>query len=348
MEGVFVVNGMDTISVLEDPHEQGSALILLAEKVEDLQFYSGKITGSIDVFFIDAGKVIPKAQPGLRLRDSDCTLKPISPEVWRQGLPAPSYTPGLTEVRHVVIHHSATSNVVGDPYEAVRNIYTYHTQVNGWSDLGYNYLIAPDGTIFQGRDDMGKGDPDNIVGAHLCGVNSNTMGICLLGTFTNVLPTDAAIDALAGLVRWKTDKENLSIFGAETHAIGPPAAGVPAKSLPHVCGHRDGCRPSYTECPGDLLYAHLDEVRLLASEFSCEPENEEEISLLVYPNPTDAIVNVDFEWHYLEVYDMRGGLLQTYRSGREEVSLQALAGGVYLVCFYTPDHGKLIRKVVKL
>ena len=195
---------------------------------------------------------------------------------------------------------------------------------------------------------MNRGDPDNIVGAHMCGVNSNTMGICLLGTFTNVLPTEAAINALAGLVKWKADKENLSIFGAETHAIGPPSAGAPAKALPHVCGHRDGCRPSYTECPGDLLYAHLEEIRLLASEFSCESEEEEEISLLVYPNPTNATVNVDFEWYFLEIFDMRGALLQTYRSGREEISLQALSNGVYLARFHTTAHGELVRKVVKL
>ncbi len=248
----------------------------------------------------------------------------------------------------MVIHHSATSNTIGDPYEAVRNIYTYHTQVNGWSDLGYNYLIAPDGTVFQGRDDMGRGDPDDIVGAHLCGVNSNTMGICLLGTFTNVLPTEAAINALAGLVKWKTDKESLPIFGAETHAIGPPSAGVPAKPLPHVCGHRDGCRPSYTECPGDRLYAHLDEIRILASEFSCEPGGEEAVNMFVYPNPTHALVKVDFEWESLEIFDMRGGKIATYPSHRDEISLQPLAGGVYLMCYYTPAYGRLVKKVVKL
>lgn len=348
IEGAYFISAGDTISVQEDPHEKGSALVLLPENVDNLEIYTGRIAGPIKIFFIDAGTISPKANPELRRKEPGCFNDPVSPDVWRKGLPAPSYTPGVTAVRHVVIHHSATSNIVTDPYETVRSIYTYHTQVNGWSDIGYNFLIAPNGTIFQGRDDLDRGDPDNIVGAHMCGVNSNTMGVCMLGTFTNVLPTEEAINSLAGLVKWKTEKENLPIFGAEVHAIGPPSANVPAQPLPNVCGHRDGCSPSYTECPGDLLYEQLNDVRELASDYACEQEEEEEINLAVYPNPTDAIVKVDFEWERLEIIDMRGSIIKKYVVSLQEISLRPLASGVYLFCFYTPEHGKLVKKVVKL
>ena len=290
---------------------------------------------------------MPKKIPNQRLKETACDIKPVAPEIWRQGLPSPSYTPGVTEVEHVVIHHSATSNNIDDPYEAVRSIYTYHTQVNGWSDIGYNFLISPDGTIFQGRDDNGIADADNIIGAHMCGVNSNTMGVCMLGTFTDVLPTEDALDALALIIKWKTEKESIPIFGSEIHPIGPPSANVPAQALPYVCGHRDGCRPSYTECPGDLLYRNLGEIKEKASLLDCDSP-EEPVNLAVYPNPTTSVVKVDFDWEYLDIRDVRGGRLKTYSSKEEGISIQSFASGVYIFSFDTQDHGKIVRKVIKL
>ena len=115
MDEAYLLTGADTMFIQEDPHEAGSALMLLPGKVDAVSLYSGKVAGDLEVYFIDAGTVLPKARPELRLRDAACPHTPVSPEVWRQGLPAPSYTPGLTEVRHIVIHHSATPNLIGDP-----------------------------------------------------------------------------------------------------------------------------------------------------------------------------------------------------------------------------------------
>lgn len=45
---------------------------------------------------------------------------------------------------------------------------------NGWSDIGYHYLIRLDGTVERGRD-------ESMVGAHTVGQNSNSIGICYVG-----------------------------------------------------------------------------------------------------------------------------------------------------------------------
>ena len=147
--------------------------------------------------------------------------------------------------KHVIIHHSAGSNTNTNYTQVVRDIYLYHTEVNGWSDIGYNYVIAQDGTIFKGRD-PDTGAQDDVRGAHFCGKNSNTMGICLLGTYTTISPTEDAVNALHSLITWKLDKEGLNPQGFS------PLADI--AELGVVAGHRDGCA---TLCPGQKTYDQL-------------------------------------------------------------------------------------------
>jgi N-acetyl-anhydromuramyl-L-alanine amidase AmpD len=52
---------------------------------------------------------------------------------------------------------------------------------NGWSDIGYNFIIRRDGTIEAGRDKDNDGDVMEEVGAHAKGFNHNSVGICLVG-----------------------------------------------------------------------------------------------------------------------------------------------------------------------
>ena len=76
--------------------------------------------------------------------------------------------------RHLVIHHSGTIPSTSNYALVIRAIYDAHTEVNGWDDIGYNLIMAPDGTLYQGRG-------VEIQGAHFCGKNPGTLGICLLG-----------------------------------------------------------------------------------------------------------------------------------------------------------------------
>lgn len=346
LKGAYVINDRDTISVFEDPHKENTALVLLAHATPTIRFFSGEIEGPLRFYFISAGTVAFKKKDNLRRLQDPCALEVISPEAWRSGLPPPTATPSIATVQHIVVHHSATSNTISDPYAAVRSVYTYHTQVNGWSDIGYNYLIAPDGTVFQGRDDQGIAEPDHIVGAHMCGVNTGTMGVCLLGTFTNTLPDERALRSLENLVAIKAEKENISILGSTPHRIGPPSADLPAQPIPNICGHRDGCRPSYTECPGDQLYLHLATIKENALIRDCEAD-EEQPQLLVFPNPTNKWINTNFAWYQLEIFDMKGILVKSFNNSVEnKISANDLASGVYVFSFSRPGEEQLIRKII--
>ena len=92
------------------------------------------------------------------------------------------------------MHHSAGSTFDTNYTAVVRSYYLLHTEVNGWDDIGYNYLIARDGSIFAGRDPQNRTGvaQDNVHGAHFCGKNDYTMGICVIGDFTSQAPAAEA------------------------------------------------------------------------------------------------------------------------------------------------------------
>lgn len=71
----------------------------------------------------------------------------------------------------IILHCSATkpSQKIG-----AAEIRRWHVDGNGWSDIGYHYVIKRDGTIEPGR-------PLDIPGAHVKGHNATTIGICYVG-----------------------------------------------------------------------------------------------------------------------------------------------------------------------
>ena len=167
----------------------------------------------------------------------------------------PGCTPAYTNVTHLVVHHQA--GAANPPYAAtVLSIWQLHVNTNGWCDIGYNWLIAPDGTIFEGR-----AGGNNVIGAHFSGNNTNTMGVCFLGNFQNDQPAAAALASLEKLLAWKCCDSNINPTGSSLHA----ASGL---TLNHICGHRDG---GSTLCPGDNLYAKLPATRLETDSLYRDP-----------------------------------------------------------------------------
>ena len=86
----------------------------------------------------------------------------------------------------IVVHH--TGNPQDDDLSA-REINASH-QAQGWTCIGYHYVIRKDGTIEEGR-------PHWTTGAHAYGENSHTIGIHVCGNFEIGKPTSAQIESLA-------------------------------------------------------------------------------------------------------------------------------------------------------
>lgn len=63
----------------------------------------------------------------------------------------------------------------GKPLAAkVSEIRAWHVRDNGWSDIGYHWIIDRDGAVAPGR-------PESTPGAHVAEHNTGSIGICLIG-----------------------------------------------------------------------------------------------------------------------------------------------------------------------
>ncbi|MCL5074392.1 MAG: N-acetylmuramoyl-L-alanine amidase [Chloroflexi bacterium] len=166
------------------------------------------------------------------------------------GEGSPDWPPEYRTVSKIIIHHTTNANSDTDWAARVRAIWYYHTITQGWGDIGYNYLIDPDGYVYEGR-----AGGDDVVGGHALKYNWGSLGVGLLGTFTSVEPTQAAQNSLINLMSWKCYQR----------AINPGLSDFFVdKLLPNIMGHRDAMPPTQpggTTCPGSSLYALLPTFR---------------------------------------------------------------------------------------
>lgn len=206
--------------------------------------------------FIDSRRAVPQGPPPapeIAVPESPAAYP--KPAVWSRaqwGARPPTCTYSYCNVTHIAIHHTAgVAEYSCAGFEEcaadVRAIQTYHMDVNGWCDVGYNYLASSDGGLWEGR-----GGGDDVVGAH-DGFNCGSMGVANLGYYHppyNHLWTEAGIDAVADLGAWKADQKGIDPFGASWYA---GYGGI----VDNVYGHRD---VKSTACPGDTIYPRLGEL----------------------------------------------------------------------------------------
>nr|DAF68342.1 MAG TPA: endodeoxyribonuclease I [Caudoviricetes sp.] len=90
------------------------------------------------------------------------------------------------EVTNLIVIHCAATKPSMDI--GLREIRQWHVQ-KGWLDVGYHYIIRRDGTVETGR-------PHDVVGAHVQGHNSESLGICMVGGIDDAgKPQDNFTDA---------------------------------------------------------------------------------------------------------------------------------------------------------
>jgi hypothetical protein len=282
-----------------------------------------------------------------RLNKNDGCAKPdmVLGSTWRQGLNPPVVGRTATEVKHIVVHHSAGSNSLNDWQEAVRAIYIYHTESNGWDDIGYNFLIDPNGVVYEGRESQGVADIDNIKGAHFCGKNSGTMGVCLIGNYMNIQISDTMRSSLIALCSWKCFKEGLYPSGSSIHPIGS------STFLGHIVGHRDGCS---TNCPGDRFYptlsAVVDSVRVQYENCGGFVGTNSFLSnsIFVSPNPagTHFFISNMPTAATVELLNTSGHRVLISKDGNR-IDISTLPPGMYTLLLTTPSRNTRFIKLLK-
>jgi hypothetical protein len=132
---------------------------------------------------------------------------------------------------HVTLHHAGVP-WRGDrrPVDFVRGMQSWGQRDKNWPDLPYHFLIAPDGTIFEGRSlDY---EPESNTRYVLAG----NIGVEMMGDFTTQRPAPAQLEACVRLVAW--------LCG--TYGIPPD----------NIRGHNDAA-PGQTACPGTDFTRYL-------------------------------------------------------------------------------------------
>jgi hypothetical protein len=158
-------------------------------------------------------------------------------------------------VQKFIIHHTAGSSGNGDPAAVVRGIYYFHAVILGWGDIGYNYLLDPQGVIYEGR--YGG---DGVVGGHAYNdqdrtdYNQGTVGIAFLGNYESDVLSDLARGSVARLIAEKSRLFSIDPSGSSTFQK--------RQDLPNISGHRD---VDATLCPGQNIENQLSTIRQMAS-----------------------------------------------------------------------------------
>ncbi len=195
---------------------------------------------NIKIYEIKIDNISKKKQEESLKEDKSLSLaeplpfKLIRREEWKANKPTDTYTKHLPI--KITIHNTAAHypTTIEDSFSEVQFIQDYHQNAKGWIDIGYHFLIDPLGNIFEGR-------PVLVVGAHVKGENTNNIGISIMGNYhptVNDKLTDETIKSI--IILAKHLKTIYSINKKEFY------------------GHRD---LGTTDCPGDIIYSRLEELR---------------------------------------------------------------------------------------
>jgi hypothetical protein len=167
-----------------------------------------------------------------------------------------------TSIAKIVVHHTGTPNEVTDYGALCRGILANET-AGEYIDIAYNWLIDPNGNIYEGRwaqdypagaRHTGERSGANVRGAHASYHNTRTIGVALMGNYDIAAPPPAMINALVTFLAWKCARWGLDprargLYGASNGAV---------ENLFNVCGHRD---TGPTACPGRYVQDMLPTIR---------------------------------------------------------------------------------------
>ncbi|MEM7261858.1 MAG: peptidoglycan recognition family protein [Planctomycetota bacterium] len=154
---------------------------------------------------------------------------------WTEDRPEASRFAAMPAVERITLHHEGSGVVdFSDPgrtskrIEAIRR---YHRETQGWSDIGYHYVVDRSGAVWEAR---GIG----FRGAHAGSpaLNHNNLGVLILGNFDEQpLPPEQRDGLEEHLARW-LDQYGLDRSHVQLHS--------------HV---------KETACPGEAVRSWFDE-----------------------------------------------------------------------------------------
>jgi hypothetical protein len=234
----------------------------------------------------------------------------------------PYYAPKL---KMAFVHHTAGSNDYSSSQsdDIVRSIYWYHTEVNGWCDIAYNFLVDRYGTLYIGR--AGGTRVPTVPGATQ-GFNTGSTAVAAMGNFMDVAPTRATVRSIKRVLAWRLDVAHLPATGwARMVSGGGPNTRYPEGTevwLKLISGHR---RTGYTDCPGDHLNDLLWGIRRdVAARGTPKILRPSQSAKSVTPGAGAVEVTATgseaLKWQ-VDIKDAYGNVVRRFRARGEQLSL---------------------------
>lgn len=146
----------------------------------------------------------------------------------------------------IILHHAEASNCTAE------DIHRWHL-ANGWSGAGYHFLVRKDGTIYRLR-------PEDKVGAHAGGNNSDSIGICFEGKYQEEIMPEVQKKAGQELVAYLKEKYNIIKVQRHSDVCN---TSCPGKNFPfdEIVNSGQSTAPTVTKNTNVDTYTHKDFVR---------------------------------------------------------------------------------------
>lgn len=206
-------------------------------------------------------------------------------------------------VEKIFIHHTAEywEKDNRDDTSILRAMYYYHAIVRGWWDIGYNYVIWRDWTMYEWRAWW-----DYNVGAHALWNNKSTVGISVMGNFQNEKVSwvvknwiDRAITFLSKKYWIDLNKESIS----HKECWGSENCLLKDYNTLNLIWHRDAWS---TACPGNNLYLLLWDFREYGTLYSSWLNYIENTNTTVdipqnLPKWPDIRVKLSYSWETVSI-----------------------------------------------
>ena len=189
-------------------YEALARIAALEERLRFLEAETTRLQGLVDRLLPEDGLVVAQ------IEDVSASLPRHETDKYE--------TRSLSEIKNLVIHHTAVSPDVGP--EAIAR---YHVDKQGWPGIGYHYFITTEGAIYQTNQ-------LETISYHVRRNNPASVGIALAGNLMEGGPTPRQLESTSRLLAYLIRRLGLTVDS--------------------VTGHRDLVA---TACPGDQWEAGL-------------------------------------------------------------------------------------------
>ncbi len=156
----------------------------------------------------------PRSMPSTPSAQPPIASNVIPRSAWTNAAPIPSRMDVMLPVRRITVHHDGMPPVSlfseSDVMDRLATIRESHVSGRGWGDIGYHYVIDPQGRVWQGR-------PLQWQGAHVKDQNPGNLGVLCLGNFELSSPSDAQLASLDRFVAEQMHQYGVPLSQVKTH-----------------------------------------------------------------------------------------------------------------------------------